>query len=98
MNTLPLRCAPAAVGLRIGTIAIAMHRYLVAMMCMVCALIELTAVPGCRSGVSRFHFPPGAMVLNLATVSDVPTLDPSAGYDVDSWMFEQMLFDTLVRY
>ena len=38
------------------------------------------------------------MVLKLAAISDVPTLDPAAGYDVESWMFEQMIFDTLVRY
>jgi ABC-type transport system substrate-binding protein len=38
------------------------------------------------------------MVLRLATRDDVPTLDPVAGYDTASWGFEQMLFDTLVRY
>ena len=38
------------------------------------------------------------MVLHLATRDDVPTLDPVAGYDTASWGFEQMLFDTLVRY
>ena len=38
------------------------------------------------------------MVLHLASRDDVPTLDPVAGYDTASWAFEQMLFDTLVRY
>jgi ABC-type transport system substrate-binding protein len=38
------------------------------------------------------------MVLHLATRDDIPTLDPMAGYDTASWLFEQMLFDTLVRY
>jgi ABC-type transport system substrate-binding protein len=56
------------------------------------------ALSGCRTGAPPLHFPPGAMVLNLASISDVPTLDPAAGYDVESWMFEQMIFDTLVRY
>jgi ABC-type transport system substrate-binding protein len=38
------------------------------------------------------------MVLHLATRDDIPTLDPVAGYDTASWAFEQMLFETLVRY
>jgi peptide/nickel transport system substrate-binding protein len=38
------------------------------------------------------------MVLHLASRDDIPTLDPVAGYDTASWGFEQMLFDTLVRY
>ena len=38
------------------------------------------------------------MVLHLATRDDIPTLDPAAGYDTASWAFEQMLYDTLVRY
>src|SRR6202521_5561153 len=62
------------------------------------AMLAALALPGCRSGAPPLHFPPGAMVLKLASISDVPTLDPAAGYDVDSWMFEQMIFDTLVRY
>ena len=53
---------------------------------------------GCRSGPSPLQFAPGAMVLHLATRDDIPTLDPVAGYDTASWAFEQMLFDTLVRY
>jgi ABC-type transport system substrate-binding protein len=53
---------------------------------------------GCRSGPSQLRFTPEAMVLRLATRDDVPTLDPVAGYDTASWGFEQMLFDTLVRY
>ena len=38
------------------------------------------------------------MVIRLADVNDVPTLDPAAGYDTVSWTFEQAIFDTLVRY
>ncbi len=64
----------------------------------VLALIDLVFVPGCRSGAPPIDLPRGAMVLHLAAISDVPTLDPAAGYDVESWMFEQMIFDTLVRY
>jgi ABC-type transport system substrate-binding protein len=52
---------------------------------------------GCRTRPS-LQFAPGAMVLHLATRDDVPTLDPVAGYDTASWAFEQMLYDTLVRY
>ena len=37
-------------------------------------------------------------MLHLAVQDDVPTLDPAAGYDTASWTFEQMIFDTLVRY
>jgi ABC-type transport system substrate-binding protein len=37
-------------------------------------------------------------VLRLAAADDVRTLDPALGYDVASWSFEQMLFDTLVDY
>ena len=62
------------------------------------AAVTLVVFPGCRAAAPPLNFPPGAMVLHLATLDDVPTLDPAAGYDVDSWMFEQMLFDTLVRY
>jgi ABC-type transport system substrate-binding protein len=65
------------------------------------AVIVLSAfliLSGCRAATPPINFPPGAMVLNLASISDVPTLDPAAGYDVESWMFEQMIFDTLVRY
>ncbi|MBV8770986.1 MAG: ABC transporter substrate-binding protein, partial [Deltaproteobacteria bacterium] len=53
---------------------------------------------GCRSGAPHVQFRPGTMVLHLASRDDVPTLDPVAGYDTASWGFEQMLFDTLVRY
>jgi hypothetical protein len=60
--------------------------------------IVAVALSGCRASAPPLHFPPNAMVLKLASISDVPTLDPAAGYDVESWMFEQMIFDTLVRY
>jgi ABC-type transport system substrate-binding protein len=60
-------------------------------------LIASTVV-GCRTGASPLDFPNGAMVLHLAARDDVPTLDPAAGYDTSSWAFEQMIFDTLVRY
>lgn len=53
---------------------------------------------GCRGRARTLEFAPGAMVLHLAARDDIPTLDPVAGYDTASWAFEQMLFDTLVRY
>jgi oligopeptide transport system substrate-binding protein len=53
---------------------------------------------GCRTGGPPLQFGRDAMVLHLASRDDVPTLDPVAGYDTASWGFEQMLFDTLVRY
>ncbi|MGA2412139.1 MAG: ABC transporter substrate-binding protein [Candidatus Binataceae bacterium] len=56
------------------------------------------AVAGCHSGAPPLVFSPGAQVLRLASSDDVPTLDPAAGYDTASWSFEQMIFDTLVRY
>src|SRR5580704_11307936 len=62
------------------------------------ALAALLTLPGCHTGAPAPIFPPGASVLNLASISDVPTLDPAAGYDTASWTFEQMIFDTLVRY
>lgn len=52
---------------------------------------------GCRAGMPP-AFPPGAKVLRLAAQDDIPTLDPAVGYDTASWAFEQMIFDTLVRY
>jgi ABC-type transport system substrate-binding protein len=36
--------------------------------------------------------------LRLADQDDIPTLDPARGYDVASWQFEEMLFNTLVDY
>src|SRR5271163_4602259 len=61
-------------------------------------ILALLFLPGCRAEAPALGLPPGAMVLHLAAISDVPTLDPAAGYDTESWMFEQMIFDTLVRY
>lgn len=53
---------------------------------------------GCTGGAPPLALPAGAQVLQLAATTDVPTLDPAAGYDSVSWTFEQMIFDTLVRY
>jgi peptide/nickel transport system substrate-binding protein len=63
-------------------------------------LIALTALGmcGCDGHAPSADFPSGAMVLRLAARDDIPTLDPAAGYDTASWGFEQMIFDTLVRY
>jgi len=60
--------------------------------------ITLAVLPGCRAEAPALGLPADAMVLHLAAISDVPTLDPAAGYDTESWTFEQMIFDTLVRY
>jgi oligopeptide transport system substrate-binding protein len=75
---------------------------------LVAALLWLAAASGaalggagCRGGAgapAMPGFPPGAQVLHLAVQDDVPTLDPAAGYDTASWTFEQMIFNTLVRY
>jgi oligopeptide transport system substrate-binding protein len=53
---------------------------------------------GCRGGGRALDLPAGAKVLRLAATDDIPTLDPAIGYDTASWSFEQMIFDTLVRY
>ena len=50
---------------------------------------------GPASGPEPAH--PGG-VLRLADAEDPRTLDPARGYDVVSWSFEQMLFNTLVEY
>jgi peptide/nickel transport system substrate-binding protein/oligopeptide transport system substrate-binding protein len=60
-------------------------------------LLLALMLAGCEAGPPP-AFPPGAKVLRLAAQDDVPTLDPAAGYDTASWTFEQMIFDTLVRY
>jgi len=65
---------------------------------LVSVLVPLCALLACCQAAPPLNFTSGAMVLHLATRDDVPTLDPVAGYDTASWMFEQMLFDTLVRY
>jgi len=53
---------------------------------------------GCGDGGDQASLPAGVSVLRIADVDDVPTLDPAAGYDTESWTFEQAIFDTLVRY
>jgi len=55
-------------------------------------------VLGCKAGGPQLQLPPDAAVLRLASSDDPPTLDPVAGYDTASWQFEQMIFDTLIRY
>ncbi|MGH7984735.1 MAG: hypothetical protein ACREQX_00380, partial [Candidatus Binataceae bacterium] len=60
-------------------------------------LLALT-LAGCHPAGPPLNLPPGASVLHVADTDDVPTLDPAAGYDTVSWSFEQMIFDTLVRY
>src|SRR5262249_26156750 len=69
------------------------------------ALFALTMVApatlllfGCGRGGGEVNFPRGATVLRIADADDIPTLDPAAGYDTESWTFEQAIFDTLVRY
>jgi ABC-type transport system substrate-binding protein len=62
------------------------------------ALASTLTIAGCRGGAPDLDFPANAQVLRLAELDDVPTLDPAAGYDTASWTFEQMIFDTLVRY
>src|SRR5229473_2004985 len=63
-----------------------------------CALAAALSLAGCRGGAHDLDFPTDAKVLRLAELDDIPTLDPAAGYDTASWTFEQMIFDTLVRY
>jgi ABC-type transport system substrate-binding protein len=68
-------------------------------MCKLCILIfAILLAGGCNGGPPPLNLPPGAMVLRLADVDDIPTLDPAAGYDTLSWTYEQAIFDTLVRY
>jgi len=70
------------------------------------AAILIAAALACMAGGCRLAggirprdaFPPNAAVLHIADADDIPTLDPAAGYDTASWTFEQMIFDTLVRY
>src|SRR5258708_38646722 len=61
-------------------------------------ILLLICLLGCRGGARELDLPAGAKVLRLAATDDIPTLDPAIGYDTASWGFEQMLFDTLVRY
>jgi ABC-type oligopeptide transport system substrate-binding subunit len=61
-------------------------------------LLAMLVGGGCRGGGSELDFPASAKVLRLAELDDIPTLDPAAGYDTASWTFEQIIFDTLVRY
>ncbi len=62
------------------------------------AAFGLFFAAGCGDGSDHVNLPPGSSVLHIADVDDVPTLDPAAGYDTESWTFEQAIFDTLVRY
>ncbi|MGH7864258.1 MAG: hypothetical protein ACREQB_04670, partial [Candidatus Binataceae bacterium] len=64
----------------------------------VLAVCLCTALSACGGGPPPVDLPAGAMVLRLAEADDVPSLDPAVGYDTMSWLFEQMLFNTLVRY
>jgi ABC-type transport system substrate-binding protein len=64
----------------------------------VLAVAALLIGAGCQTGAPPLKFSPAASVLRLASRDDIPTLDPAAGYDTASWTFEQMIFDTLVRY
>lgn len=61
-------------------------------------LLMLVVAVGCRPNGPPIELLPGAAVLRMSSTDDVPTLDPAAGYDTASWQFEQMIFDTLVRY
>lgn len=61
------------------------------------AAVIAVVLAGCHAGMPP-AFPPDAKVLRLAAQDDIPTLDPAVGYDTASWAFEQMIFDTLVRY
>ena len=60
------------------------------------ALLLLVLLCGChdQQGNREVWSP----YLRLAEQDDVPTLDPARGYDVASWQFEDMLFNTLVDY
>ncbi|MGH7947658.1 MAG: ABC transporter substrate-binding protein, partial [Candidatus Binataceae bacterium] len=60
--------------------------------------LSWAGLSACGGGPPPVDLPPGAMVLRLAEADDVPSLDPAVGYDTMSWLFEQMLFNTLVRY
>jgi len=41
---------------------------------------------------------PASSYLRLAESDDVPTLDPARGYDVASWQFSDLIFQTLLDY
>lgn len=60
------------------------------------ALLLLVVVCGCQG--QQDHRDTSSPYLRLAEQDDVPTLDPARGYDVASWQFEDMLFNTLVDY
>lgn len=62
------------------------------------AVLLIFIALGCRAAAPALDLPAGAMVLHLSERDDIPTLDPAAGYDTVSWTFEQMIFDTLIRY
>jgi len=64
------------------------------------AIAALSAIiPGCsREDNQDYGLPPGSAILRISDSDDVPTLDPAAGYDTQSWEFEQMFFSTLLKY
>jgi ABC-type transport system substrate-binding protein len=62
------------------------------------AALAASLITGCRAATPELDLPRDATILHLAALDDVPTLDPAAGYDTASWSYEQMIFDTLVRY
>lgn len=65
----------------------------------VITIVSLLVLGGCRGqSPDGLNLPYNARVLHLASLDDIPTLDPVAGYDIASWSFEQMIFDTLIRY
>ena len=63
-----------------------------------CAVLLASCGGGDRDTAQALGLPPDAMILRIAELDDIPTLDPAAGYDTVSWTMEQALFDMLLRY
>lgn len=61
-------------------------------------MLAVVLTLGCNGGPPPLKLPPNAMILRLADVDEIPTLDPASGYDTLSWTYEQAIFDTLLRY